>query len=85
MQERVKPKAKRKKITLEIDAELATDAAAEGIDLASFLEKALRARTNRAVPGGLTDQGRENLKWLDQYVAQHGDWWDDEEDQKKAS
>ncbi len=86
MQERVKSAGKpKKKVTLEVDTALATDAAAEGIDLGSLLEQGLQARAARKVSGGLTEHEQENLRWLEEYVAQHGDWWDDEEDQQKAS
>ena len=82
MQERVKPASKpksKKKVTLAIDAALAADASAQGLDLASVLEQALQARLHVKGPRGLTDEELEGLKWSERYVAEHGPWWDDSE------
>ena len=79
MQERVKTKAEPKtnKVTLEIDAELAADAADKGIDLVAVLEHALRRALNVATP--LTGTECDNLKALERHVAEHGPWWDHSE------
>ena len=73
MQERVKPK---KKVTLEIDATLAAAAAAKGIDLASFIEQALRAELQEATPRGLSDDDRAAIEFHNRFEAEHGRWTD---------
>ena len=87
MQERVKPAGKpktgagsgTKKVTFAIDARLAADAAAKGIDLAAVLEQALRLRLQAVNASGLTQGERESLEWAERYVAENGPWWDHSE------
>lgn len=75
MQERIKPKPK-KKVTLAIDATLAAAATAKGIDLASFLEQALQAKLQEAAPRGLNDDDRAAIEFHNRFEAEHGKWSD---------
>ena len=88
MQERLKSKSKsqadaasdaKTELTLEIDGDAASKAAAKGLDLAQLLERAIEAETSTRQDAQLSEDEQKGLEALERYVAEHGAWWEEEE------
>ena len=73
MQDRVaKPKPKKKSVNLSIDANLAADAKAAGMNLSAFLESALRAELKAAREAKWKEENREAIESSNRYFEKHG-------------
>lgn len=71
MQDRV-TKSKKKSVNLSIDAELAADAKAAGMNLSAFLEGALRAELKAAREARWKEENREAIESMNRYIEKHG-------------
>jgi hypothetical protein len=70
--------AGRKTITLSINGDLLDKIDAAGIDLTPVVEKALERALWNADPEAVRSGIAEEMRWLEAYVAEHGDpriWW----------
>lgn len=77
MQDRVaKPKPKKKSVNLSIDAELAADAKAAGMNLSAFLESALRAELKAAREAKWKEENHEAIESMNAEMARNGLWCD---------
>ena len=65
--------AGRKTITLSINGDLLDKLDAAGIDLAPVVEKALERALWNADPEAIRSEIAAEMRWLDAYVAEHGD------------
>jgi len=65
--------AGRKTLTVSINGDLLDKVHAAGVDLTHVIEKALERALLNADPEAVRNGIAEELQWLDDYVARHGD------------
>lgn len=75
MQDRV-TKPRKKSVNLSIDADLAADAKAAGMNLSACLESALRAELKAAREAKWKEDNREAIESMNAEVARNGLWCD---------
>jgi hypothetical protein len=67
------PSADRKMVTLSVNGDLLDKVQAAGIDLTQVVEKALERALWNASPEEIRRDIANEMRWLEEYVAKHGD------------